>query len=154
MWIIGADCKIFWTSVRLLGSLNDACIIRTFLYQNIVRNDFLPEIQKVVKLPNGNKFPPISLEDSAFPHHIWLQKPFANKTASWKQLHFNYCLSKARMVIECAFGQLRERWLLLHRKSEANQHSFIVNILNCILLHNICIENGDSISCKLDLSND
>ena len=147
MGIIGADYKIFWTSVGLLGSLNDACIIRAFLYKNIARNDFLPEIQKVVKLP------PISLEDSAFPHHIWLQKPFANKTVSRKQSHFNYCLSKARMVIECAFGQLKERWLLLHRKSEANEHSFIVNILNCILLYNICIEKADRISRKLDLSN-
>ena len=57
-------------------------------------------------------------------------------------------------MTECAFGQLKGRWRLLYRKSEVNQHSLKVNILACIVLHNICIEKGDSISRKLDLSYD
>ena len=124
------------------------------LYQNIVGNDFLPEIQKVVKLPNGSELqlPPILLGDSAFPHHVWLQKPFGNTTLSRKQLRFNYCLSRARMVAECAFGQLKERWQLLYRKIEVNQHSLKVKILACIVFHNICIEKGDSIQENLQKS--
>ena len=58
------------------------------------------------------------------------------------------------MVTECAFGQLKGRWQLLYRKSEVNQHSLKVTVLACIVLHNICIEKGDSISRKLDLSYD
>ena len=58
------------------------------------------------------------------------------------------------MVTECAFGQLKGRWRLLYRKSEVNQHSLKVNIFARIVLHNICIENEDSISRKLDLSYD
>ena len=58
------------------------------------------------------------------------------------------------MVTECAFGQLKGRWRLLYSKSEVNQHSLKVNILACIVLHNICIEKVDSISRKLDLSYD
>ena len=58
------------------------------------------------------------------------------------------------MVTECTFGQLRGKWRLLYRKSEVNQHSLKVNILACIVLHNICIEKGDSISRKLDLPYD
>ena len=58
------------------------------------------------------------------------------------------------MVTECAFGQLKGRWRLLYRKSEVNQYSLKVNILTCIVLHNICIEKGDSISGNLDLSYD
>ena len=157
MGIAGADYKFLWTSVGLPGSSNDACTFQASrLYQTMVGNDFLPEIQKVVKLPNGNELqlPPILLGDSAFPHHVWLQKPFGNTTLSRKQSHFNYCLSRARMVTECAFGQLKGRWRLLYRKSEVNQHSLKVNILACIVLHNICIEKGDSISRKLDLSYD
>ena len=71
MGIVGADYKLLWTSVGLPGSSNDACTFQASrLYQNIVGNDFLPEIQKVVKLPNGNELqlPPILLEDSVFPH--------------------------------------------------------------------------------------
>ena len=103
MSIVGADYKFLWTSVELSDSSNNACTSQASrLYQNIVGNDFLPEIQKVVKLPNGNELqlPPILLKDSAFPHHVWLQKTFENTTLSRKQSHFNYCFSRARMVAE------------------------------------------------------
>ena len=155
MGIVGAEYKFLWTSVRLLGSLNDGCTFQASrLYQNLVAHDFSPEIQKVVKLPSRNKLPPMLLGDSAFPHHVRLQKPFGNTTLSRKQSHFNYCLSRARMVTECSFGQLKGRWRLLYRKNEVNQHLLKVNVLACIVLHNICIEKGDSISRKLDLSYD
>ena len=58
------------------------------------------------------------------------------------------------MVTECAFGQLKARWRLLYTKSEVNQHSLKVNVLACTVLHKICIEKGDSISRKLNLSYD
>ena len=73
MGIVGAAYKFLWTSIGLLGSSNDAFTFQAFrLYQNIVGNDFLPEMQKVVKLPNGNELqlPPIFLGYSAFPHHV------------------------------------------------------------------------------------
>ena len=37
---------------------------------------------KNIQLPNGNELqlPPIFIGDSAFPYHLWLQKPFGNKT--------------------------------------------------------------------------
>ena len=157
MGIVEADYKFLWTSVGLPGSSNDACTFKVFrLYQNIVGNDFLPEIQKVVKLLNVSELqlPPIMLGDSSFPLNVWLQKPFENSTLSKKQSHFNYCLSRTRMVTECAFCQLKGRWQLLCRKSEVNQHSLKVNTLAYIVLHNICIEKGDSISHKLDLPYD
>ena len=102
-------------SVGLPGSSNDAFTFQaSCLYQNTVGNGFLIEIQKVVNLLNGNELqlPPILLGDSAFPHHAWLQKSFGNTTLSRKQSHFNYSLSRIRMVTECAFGQLKGRcWL-------------------------------------------
>ena len=61
------------------------------------------------------------------------------------EIHFplgsscTYRLSRARMVTECAFGQLKERWRIFYRKSEGNQHSLKVNVSACILLHNMCI---------------
>ena len=44
------------------------------LYQNLVDNDFLLEMQKVIKLSNGNELqlPPILLGESGFLHHVWL----------------------------------------------------------------------------------
>ena len=83
------------------------------------------------------QLPPILLEDSAISHHSWLQKPFANTTLSAKKSHFNYCLSRARMVTECAFGQLKGRYRLLYRKSEVSQHSLKMRVL-ALLCYTIC----------------
>ena len=58
------------------------------------------------------------------------------------------------MVTECAFSQRKGGWQLLYSKSEVNQRSLKVKVLACIVLHNICIEKGDSISRKLDLPYD
>ena len=54
------------------------------------------------------------------------------------------------MVTECAFGRLKGRWRILYRKGEVNQHSLKVNVLACIVLHNIYIEKENNISRKLD----
>ena len=73
--------------------------------------------------------------DSAFPHHTWLHR-------------------RARMVTEFAFGQLKGRWRALYRKYAASQEFFEINILACIVLHNICIEKGDLITQNLDFTYD
>ena len=74
MSIVGADYMILWTSVGLPGSSNDACTFQASrLYQNIVGNDFLPEIQIVVKLPNGNELqlPPVFFGRFSFSTSRW-----------------------------------------------------------------------------------
>ena len=66
MGIVGADYKLLWTSVGLPVSSNDECTFQASrLYQNIVGNNSLPEIQKVVKLSNGSELhlPPLLLGD-------------------------------------------------------------------------------------------
>ena len=58
------------------------------------------------------------------------------------------------MVTECAFGQLKGRWRVLYRKCEASQESLKINILACIVLHNISIEKGDLVTEKVDFTYD
>ena len=58
------------------------------------------------------------------------------------------------MVTECAFGQLKGRLRVLYRKCEASQESLKINVLACIVLHNICIEKGDLITQNLDFTYD
>ena len=66
----------------------------------------LPEIYETIK---GIQIPPLILSDSAFPHHTWLQKPFTCANPTDRQSYFNFRLSTARMVTECAFRQLKGR---------------------------------------------
>ena len=81
-------------------------------------------------------------------------KPYGNSDLTRKQSYFNYRLSRARMVTECAYGQLKGRWRVLLRKCESSRDAVRLATLTCIVLHNICINQGDSISKKLDLTLD
>ena len=85
---------------------------------------------------------------------MWLLKPYGDAVPSKKQRYFNYCLSCARMVSECAFGQLKGRYRVLHRRCESSNDIHKIIALSCILLHNICTAKGDLIPTKSDLSLD
>ena len=101
MGIVSADYRLLWAKVGLPGSLNDVCIFQaSILYSDIARGNALLEINNVLTEQSQREvqLPPILLGDSAFPHHSWLQKPFANMVLSEKEPDFNYCLSRARLV--------------------------------------------------------
>lgn len=84
-----------------------------------------------------------------------------NAVITPKQSNFNYRLSRARMVTEGTYGQLKGRWRVLLRKSKENiastrftQEKIASTILTCMVLHNICINQGDTIPRALDITID
>ena len=58
------------------------------------------------------------------------------------------------MATESAYGQLKGRWRVLFRKNESNKERVRTVTLAYMVLHNICIDRGDSIARKFDLSVD
>ena len=58
------------------------------------------------------------------------------------------------MVTEGAYGQLKGRWRVLLWKNESSKQHVRTTTLACMVLHNVCINQGDSISRKLDLTID
>ena len=66
-----------------------------------------------------------------------------------KESYFNCRLSRARMVTERAYGQLKSRWRVLYRPDAVK-----LGVLACIVLHNICINRKDNLPAQLDLTTD
>ena len=54
------------------------------------------------------------------------------------------------MSIEEAYGELKGRWRVLQRKCESAQEEVRDNALACIVLHNICIERGETLCRQID----
>ena len=50
------------------------------------------------------------------------------------------------MVTEGAFGQLKGRWRVLLRRCECSQENTKKAALAFVVLHNICLEKGDTIT--------
>ena len=72
-------------------------------------------------------------------------KPYSdNGRLTTKQLRFNYRLSRARMVVECAFGRLKGRWRSLLKRNDTNVKFLPKYIAACCVLHNICEIHKDT----------
>ena len=81
-------------------------------------------------------------------------KPYSNSVLTKEQGYFNYSLSRARMVAEGAFGQLKGRWRILLRKCECHTDTLKLMSLACVTLHNICIDLDDKGLRVCDLTSD
>ena len=52
------------------------------------------------------------------------------------RVYFNFRPSRARMFSKGAFGKLKGRFRVLHRKCESNKETAKVMELTCVVLHN------------------
>lgn len=90
------------------------------------------------------------LGDSGYPcsiHPIAIITPFKEtdrQPLTRQQKKFNNLHSKARNVVECAFGQMKTRWKSIFNKDlELRIDNCVRVIVACCILHNICIDEND-----------
>ena len=141
MAIVDAKNRFIWASSGYPGNSHDAIIFQsTDLFSKITASKILPACTK--KDGDVEVYPTL-LGDSAFPFLPWLLKPYSNAILTEEQRYFNYRLSRARMVVEGAFGQLKGRWRILLRKNECHNETLKSMSIACIILHNICIDLED-----------
>ena len=152
MAIVDAHYRFSWASSGYPGNSHDAIIFQsTSLFHCISDGSFIPNYSK--KDGEVDIYPTL-IGDSAFPFLPWLMKPYGSAVLTEMQRYFNYRLSRARMVVEGAFGQLKGRWRILQRKNESKVSTVRIMSLACIILHNICIDVNDKCSSAWDLSVD
>ena len=152
MGIVDAKFRFTWASSGFPGNSHDAIIFEsTQVFKSVIEND---EFRTKAKREGDTDIYPLIVGDSAFPFMTWLVKTYSCAVLSPEQHYFNYRLSRARMVTEGAYGQLKGRWRILLRKCECSQNTMKIMSLACVVLHNICIELEDKAQISWDLSFD
>ena len=150
MSLVDAKYRIIWGSCGFPGNSHDSIILQsTTLWADLKNDKLLPPLMHTEQ---GILIPPLIIGDSVFPLEEWLMKPNTNAVLTEKQHNFDYRLSRARMVVECAYCQLKGRWRLIMRNSEGGLFQTKMATLACMVLHYVCLMNGDIIPSKLDLS--
>ena len=67
-----------------------------------------------------------------------------NASLSSAQRAFNYRLSRARIVVENAFGRLKARWRRLMKQNDMDISHVPQVVTACCILHNMCEVHGDA----------
>lgn len=108
-------------------------------------------LQNLSRNINGVNIPVFLIGDPAYPLKPWLLKGFSDPGhLTREQQLFNYRLSRARMVVECAFGRLKGRWRCLLKRNDTHLHKLSLTIAACCILHNICEEQNDEFEIEWD----
>ena len=119
------------------GSVHDARVFASSSIVKRIKEGLLSAGQSISYL--GCQIPAFLIGDSAYPLQTWLMKPFANTgILTREQQHFNYRLSRARMVVENAFGRLKARWRRLQKRNDMSIEHIPCIISACCILHNVC----------------
>jgi len=138
--VVDANLKFVTVDVGAYGKQSDGGVFRySALYQSLeTRSLKLPEDTVV---PNSEiTLPHVFVGDEAYPLTIYLMKPYSRRTLDESKAVFNYRLSRARRVVECAFGICASKWRILDKAIETKVDTGVEIVKSIALLHNIIID--------------
>ncbi|XP_044170798.1 protein ALP1-like, partial [Acropora millepora] len=122
-------------------SAHDARVLRkSNIYQEAEQGNILQAPRVDI---DGNDIGPYLVGDSPYPLTPWLIKPFPEGTNDPDEKTFHKKLSRARVVVERAFGILKGHWRVLQKRLDSSLNFAIKTTIACIVLHNFCIEAND-----------
>lgn len=109
--VVDSDYKFMYIDVGAIGSESDAGVfaqsrLAAFLHSNEAN---LPAAKPLPGDTTGRLVEHFLLGDDAFTLKPWLMKPYPSRSLSHDQRVFNYRLSRARRVVENAFGILANK---------------------------------------------
>ena len=129
--------------IRWPGRVHNARVFaNSSLYERGQSKTLLPDWKEMI---GGRNVPLVLLGDPAYPLLQWLMKAFPdNGHLSQHQKHFNYRLSRARVVVEHSYGRLKGRWHCLLKRLDVGTCDVPELIAACCVLHNVCEIHGDA----------
>jgi len=149
--LVDAKYRFLYVDVGAYGRQSDAGV-----YANSKLNDALEQNTRHVPppepLPGTNiSAPYVVVADDAFPMKKYLLKPYPGRAYSDKESRiFNYRISRARRVVENAFGILGSRWRVLRGRMCVCPETAEKVVLAACALHNYLMtptEGSTSIYC-------
>lgn len=136
MAMVDSDYRFTYVNIGAPGSCSDGGVLReTGLFKALDNGTAgLPPDEP---LPGHDTPMPYAIVgDDAFALRSWLMKPHPHRGMTKEQRIFNYRLSRARRVVENAFGILSNRFRFLHKPMEVTPERAKKMIMCACVLHN------------------
>ncbi|XP_034027403.1 putative nuclease HARBI1 [Thalassophryne amazonica] len=134
--LVSSDYMFLWEDESGCGAASDAQIYNSELRHGLEHGDITgwphPD-----PLPNDTQDVPYLVGDDAFSLRTYLMKPYSSRNLSREECIFNYRLSRARRVVENAFGILANRFQVLLTTMQHHVDTVRLIVRACVLLHNL-----------------
>jgi len=137
MALVDADYKFLYVDVGAQGRIGDAGV-----YSNCKLSKLLEENKLKIPPPEivqgiDDAIPYSVVADDAFPLKSYIMKPFQQRNLSKREVIFNYRLSRARRVVENAFGILANRFRIFRAPILLSPSKAKHVVLAAVALHNM-----------------
>ena len=135
--LVDAEYRFIWCNTGGSGSASDAGLFNSSRLRPALENNALG-LPDPDPLPGDDRpLPYFVIGDDAFPLRTWMMKPYSQRGLSDKDRIFNYRLSRARRVVENAFGILAHRWRCLLTCLQLEPRNVTVVVEASVTLHNL-----------------
>lgn len=135
--LVDADYKFMWAQVGANGSSSDCGIYNHSSLEQCLREGTIgfPDPEP---LPHDDTdIPYFIIGDDAFPLRPYLVKPYAQRFQTHAERIFSYRCSRARRVVENAFGILANRFRCLTTTLATTPDNSRGIVKACLCLHNV-----------------
>ena len=141
MAISNANYEIILLDIGAPGRHSDGGVWRnTEIYERLENNTLLLPPFRAVE-PGGVELPFVLVADEAFPLTSYMMRPYPRSgRLDLSKKVFNYRLSKARRVVENAFGLLASRMRIYRKPIIANTSTVVKIIQATVCLHNFILK--------------
>lgn len=134
--ICDPQLRFTYVSIGSAGRESDGGIFQSSDIGQLIENRKLP-LPPITNLPHTNiPAPFVFVADAGFPLLPNLMRPYPGGNLPPEQTIFNYRLSRARRLIENAFGVLSSRWRIFRRPIHATIDKVENIVKACVVLHN------------------
>lgn len=136
--LVDADYKFLYVDVGAEGRSSDSTLWKySDFHKDLLNEDNPLGVPKPAPFPGFQKdLSYFFVGDDAFELSENLMKPYPTQRLTLKQRIFNYRLSRARRVVENAFGILATRFRIFRREIEMEPENATTVVMACIALHN------------------
>lgn len=120
------------------GSINDAGTLQESVFGDKLSGNslYIPERSCIPGCRNQTPFPYFFVGDAAFPLAEHIMRPYRGLLLTEEKNNFNSRLSRARRLIENAFGVLAARWRISYQPINADVDLVQSITQACVCLHN------------------
>ena len=157
MALVDANYKFIYVDIGDYGHKADGTVFRNSLFGQKFMDKTLgiPPETEVKDFENRGPLPHHIVADEAFPLRPDLMRPYPRGTGprlSREEQIFNYRLSRARRIVENAFGILVQRWRIFSKVINLFPENVERLIKACLILHNYLRGNRDVKAMEEDLN--